>query len=134
MKTAKKVAAKKPCRHRFRFAWSSGRGAGGRKIKMPKSLGSKIMLSKALTFGFRCMRCGEDVERKATPGERKFYGRKIAWESKPNIHTVLVSSHVWHVLRARHLSRPRRTAGNPRHFHSSGSSWKCKKRAQSPTT
>jgi len=88
--SAKKPNPLKLCRHRFHFAWSSGRGAGGRKIKMPKSLGGKTILSKALTFGFRCDRCGEDVERKATPGERKFFSRKLEWPRKLPIHKV------WH--------------------------------------
>jgi hypothetical protein len=91
-------AAKKLCRHRFRFAWSSGSGAGGRKIKLPKLPGQKgrrkIIRSAPLTFGFRCNRCGENVSRKATLGERKFYAPMIDWtrskQKSPNIHTV------WH--------------------------------------
>jgi hypothetical protein len=86
------VKKSKPCRHHFRFMWSSGRGAGGRKIKWP---GGKTSRSVAMKFGFRCNHCGEDVERKATPGERKFYAKRVDWarrygRNKHNIHTI------WH--------------------------------------
>jgi hypothetical protein len=84
--------AKKPCSHRFQFAWSSGRGAGGRKIKLklPGRCRPKTVRTVPLTLGFRCSRCGENVAREATPGERKFYGPRVAWERRPNTHTV------WH--------------------------------------
>ncbi len=81
----------KPCKHRFRFAWYSGRGRGGRKIKILK----KTLLSKALTFGFRCDKCGEQVERKATPKERALHDKRVAWPRKPHVHTV------WHEFQRR---------------------------------
>jgi hypothetical protein len=79
------MTAVKFCRHVFRYAWSSGRGVGGRKVKLP---GGKVVKSVALTLGFRCERCGESVERKATPGERKFYAREMDWARGRNIHAV----------------------------------------------
>ena len=78
----------KVCRHVFRFSWHSGHGVGGREVKLP---GGKVVKSTPLTFGFRCDKCGERVERKATPGERKFHEREVDWtRQKTHVHTV------WH--------------------------------------
>jgi hypothetical protein len=73
------MATKKPCRHSFYWLSSTGQGAGGRKLKLSNG---EVIKRPPLTLGFRCKHCGEKVERKATPGERKFhdsYVDKIAW-------------------------------------------------------
>lgn len=79
------------CKHRFRLAYSSGRGRGGRKIKC---FGGSF-LSKPLTFGFRCDKCKESVERKATAQERALYEKRIDWQNKPDVHKV------WHEFQRR---------------------------------
>lgn len=81
------------CKHRFRFASYSGRGRGGRKIKIRGT--RKTVLSVALTLGFRCDKCGETVERKATPKERALHEKHVDWSRGPNIHKV------WHEFQRR---------------------------------
>lgn len=78
---------KKECKHSLQYAYCSGRGVGGRRVKMSDGT---FIKSAPLKLGFRCTRCGEGVERKATAGERKFHASNVAWESKPNAHAI------WH--------------------------------------
>ncbi len=81
------------CKHRFRFAYSSGRGRGGRKVRI--EILKKTVTSVGLTFGFRCDKCGETVERKATPKERALHEKRVDWNGKPNVHKV------WHEFQRR---------------------------------
>jgi hypothetical protein len=76
----------KPCKHRFRFTSYSGRGRGGRKFKYKVLKKTVHAVSVALTFGFRCDKCGEAVERKATPKERALHEKRVDWQGKPSVH------------------------------------------------
>lgn len=88
------------CRHNFVFQSYSGHGRGGRKVKSP--LGNYT--TKGLVLGFQCTRCNERVERKATPGERKFHAE---WNS--SIFKPLPIHKVWHEFMRKFMPENKKT-------------------------
>ena len=84
------------CKHNYVYVGSTGRGVGGRKIKV----GRKTIKTIALTLSFYCTKCKRSLERKATPGERAFHKQNCYALYKPmSIHKV------WHDFRKRFMKK-----------------------------
>lgn len=75
------------CNHSFEFKYSAGYKTG-RKIKSTNKKGVP------LTFGFTCSKCKENVERKATPGERELFYKKLDGDIFAKRHMQIHA--VWH--------------------------------------